>query len=160
MKLVIAAVGHLKRSPEKELFDEYMQRITKIGKQSGISRVDCVEVPESRANTGDERRRNEAMALTARISEKNTIVIFDENGVDMSSRTFAKKLNSIIETGTQCCTYIIGGPDGLDPYWKEEARDIVSFGKLTIPHRLVRILVAEQLYRACTILTNHPYHRD
>ena len=160
MKIIIAAVGHLKQSPEKEMFDKYIKQTAKLGKLIGIKQINCVEVPESRANNTDERKRNEAMALAARMPEKNTIVIFDENGVDMSSRIFAKRLSAMIDAGNQCCSYIIGGPDGLDPYWKEEAREIISFGKLTIPHKLARILVAEQIYRACTILNNHPYHRD
>lgn len=159
MRLIIAAIGRMKSGPEQDLIKRYIDRLTKGGKAIGITSVDVVELPESRGATQDQRKREEANALLERLSDAE-IIAFDERGKSPDSRSFANMLQQSLDGGTATVAFVIGGPDGLDPLIREKARLIVSFGKLTMPHQIVRVLVAEQIYRATTILTNHPYHRD
>ena len=88
------------------------------------------------------------------------VFCFDERGKSVSSRQFADAVGKVLDDGNPSLSLIIGGPDGLDPDLRARCDRVVSFGELTMPHQLVRILVLEQAYRAVTILTNHPYHRD
>lgn len=159
MRLTIAAIGRMKAGPEQDLIARYLDRIAKAGKPVGITSVDVVELPESRAAQTGQRKREETQALLDKLGDAK-IIAFDERGKTPDSRTFANHLQSQCDNGTTHLALIIGGPDGLDQSLREKAQQIVSFGKLTMPHQIVRILVAEQAYRAVTILTNHPYHRD
>ena len=160
MRLIIAAIGRMKNGPERELIDRYKDRISKSGKAVGISSFDIIEIAESREQSTDARKTEEAALLLSKLPENCTIVCFDERGKTPSSRKFATSLQSHLDTGCQACAFIIGGPDGLAESWRQSGREVISFGALTMPHQLVRVLVAEQIYRAITIMTGHPYHRD
>ena len=102
----------------------------------------------------------EAELLLSRLDEKGRILAFDERGKTPSSREFAGLMESALNGGIPSFAMLIGGPDGLEDRIREKADHVISFGKLTLPHQMVRIMVFEQLYRATTILTGHPYHRD
>ena len=160
MHLIIAAVGRMKKGPEQELADRYCDRVSKSGKAIGISQVKVIEIVESRASTSDARKGEEAENLLSRLPENCTIFAFDERGKSPDSRQFAKMVQGQLNQGANAVALIIGGPDGLAPSIRDRADKVLSFGAATFPHQLVRILVLEQAYRAVTILTNHPYHRD
>ncbi len=145
MKIQIIAVGHLKSGPEKELFDQYTKRLSYSLKVVEINNRQDQQIPAS--------------AYLKVLSEKDTIILLDETGENMTSRIFAQKLEAFSQIGKQI-SFIIGGADGIPEEIKRLGCFRISFGKLTWPHLLVRALLAEQLYRAQQIISNHPYHRD
>jgi 23S rRNA (pseudouridine1915-N3)-methyltransferase len=158
LRLSLLAVGRLKSGPERELVERYRQRIEGIGRPLGIAGLDMVELPESRARRDDDRRAEEAAALLDRVGA-GALIAFDERGRSPTSEAFAEQIRIWRDSGRPGISCVIGGPDGLDPRIRQRADLVVSFGALTIPHQIVRALVAEQLYRALTILSGHPYHR-
>jgi 23S rRNA (pseudouridine1915-N3)-methyltransferase len=123
-----------------------------------LSRLDITEIPESRGRRAPDRMREEATAVLARTGQ-GVLLVFDERGRSLSSEELALRIRGWREAGRPRLSCIVGGPDGLDRSVRDRADLVLSFGALTIPHALVRILVAEQLYRAVTILAGHPYHR-
>ena len=159
MRITITAVGRLKRAPEEELSRDYLGRISKLGRQVGITGVEVKEVPESAAGSAAQRKVDEARAIQAKQPERSVIIALDERGKAMNSSEFSKLIRGCLEDGTSDLSFVIGGPDGLDPALINDARQQVCFGAMTWQHRLVRVMLAEQIYRAVTILANHPYHR-
>ena len=160
MLVTLAAIGKMKKGPEQELAQRYQKRIQSSGKATGISALKVLEFSESRAASAGERKRMEARDITDRLSATPTIIAFDERRKTPTSRQFAQLVKKEADAGTSELALIIGGPDGLDEAFRNQAKHVISFGALTMPHQIVRILVLEQVYRAVTILTNHPYHRD
>ncbi len=158
MRLSLLAVGRLKSGPERELVERYRQRIEAIGRSLGLSGFDIVELPESRARRDDDRRSEEAAALLDRVGS-SVLIVFDERGRSPTSEAFAEKFRQWRDENRSGLACVIGGPDGLDPKLRQRADMVVSFGALTMPHQIVRALVAEQVYRALTIMAGHPYHR-
>lgn len=164
MRLLLLAVGRLKGGAERELAQRYVERAGQTGRAVGLHPFDVVEIPESRAGSAEARRREEAEAIRAKVPTDAAVTLFDERGKAVTSRDFAARIAAARDTGRGCAAFVIGGPDGLDPSLREsalrEGATVVSFGAMTLPHRLVRIVAAEQIYRATTILSGHPYHRD
>jgi len=160
VRLYLASVGRLKRGPEQELVARYRDRIEKSGKAIGLSSLQDVEISESRAANSEARKQEEAQILLDRVPDDSIIFCFDERGKTPSSRQFATSISAVLDGGHSSLSLMIGGPDGLHGDLRKRADRIISFGALTMPHQLVRVLVLEQVYRAVTILTNHPYHRD
>ena len=160
MQLILATIGRLKKGPEQELVARYGDRLASAGKAVGISQIKTIEIVESRAASASARKLAEAQSLISRLPDNCAIFAFDERGKSPSSRQFAKLVSNKLDNGTQALALIIGGPDGLDSSLTNQADSLLSFGSATFPHQLVRVLVLEQAYRAVTILTNHPYHRD
>ena len=158
MKLAIVAVGRLKDGPERELVERYEERARAVGRALGVPSLLIAEIPESRARRGPDRRSEEAAAILDKTAS-SVLVAFDERGKSLASEAFAQRLQGWRDEGTAAVSLVIGGPDGLDPRVRASADLVLSFGKLTLPHQLVRVLVVEQLYRALTILAGHPYHR-
>jgi 23S rRNA (pseudouridine1915-N3)-methyltransferase len=158
LRLSVLAVGRLKSGPERELVERYRQRIDSMGRGLGLAGLDMVELPESRARRDDDRRAEEASALLERAGS-SVLVVFDERGKSPSSEALAERIRRWRDEGRASLACIVGGPDGLDPGLRQRADLVVSFGALTMPHQIVRALVAEQLYRALTIIAGHPYHR-
>ncbi len=158
MKLSVIAVGRLKSGPERELVERYRERLDATGRAAGFTGLDLVEIPESRARRDADRRAEEAGAILARAGPA-AIVAFDERGRSPSSEAFAARIGGWRDEGRGATAFVVGGPDGLDESVRRRADLVVSFGALTLPHQIVRALVLEQLYRAATILTGHPYHR-
>jgi 23S rRNA (pseudouridine1915-N3)-methyltransferase len=157
VKLAVVAVGRLKAGPERELSERYRERIDALGRAHGFAPVQVAEIAESRARRGDHRRAEEAAAILEKAAS-DRLVVFDERGKSLTSEAFAARLAAWREEGGSL-TFVIGGPDGLDAPVRRRADLVLSFGALTLPHQLVRVLVLEQLYRALTILAGHPYHR-
>jgi len=158
LRLSVLAVGRLKSGPERELVERYRQRVDAMGRSLGMAGLDMVELPESRARREEDRRAEEAAALLDKAGAA-FIIAFDERGKSPSSESFADRIRQWRDEGCAGIACIIGGPDGLDPSILKKAKAVVSFGALTMPHQIVRALVAEQLYRALTIMAGHPYHR-
>jgi 23S rRNA (pseudouridine1915-N3)-methyltransferase len=158
VKLAVISVGRLKSGPERELAERYRERTEALGRSSGFSPVEIVELPESRARRDADRRAEEAHAILARAGA-GVLVAFDERGRSLTSEAFAKRLQEWRDNGTASANFAVGGADGLDHAVRAKAALVLSFGALTLPHQLVRVLVLEQLYRGLTILAGHPYHR-
>ena len=160
MQVRIISVGRLKSGPERELVSRYLDRFQKAGRAVGITNVESVELPESRAATESLRREQEADAIRRALGKTDAWLVLDERGKDQTSETFAKALRARIDQSTGQFALVIGGADGLSAELRSEANGTICFGKLTWPHQIVRILLCEQLYRAVTIMTGHPYHRS
>ena len=159
MKIAVHAVGRMKAGPEKELADRYFDRFAKSGPAIGLEFSGISELPESRAQGAAERRREESQKLQAQLAPGAVLLLLDERGKNMSSEAFAEKIAGFRDGGQRNLAIAIGGADGHDPSLQQAATLVLSFGALTWPHQLVRIMLAEQLYRAATILSGHPYHR-
>lgn len=159
MRIGLFAVGRLKAGPEKELASRYIDRFAKAGPAIGLEFSRVSEVNESRASSSDTRKREEAAQLEKALNEGAVLVLLDERGKALDSPAFANLLGRYRDQGKREMLLAIGGADGLDPQLYERADAVINLGSMTWPHQLVRILIAEQLYRAVTILSGHPYHR-
>lgn len=159
MRLIIAAVGRLKDDGERALVDRYVKRLS-AGRAAGFGPLTIDELPESRAATADLRKADEAARLIKAAGNANLIVALGEHGRGMTSEAFAGYLGTRRDDGTQTAAFLIGGPDGHGPQALESAHLKLALGPMTMPHGLARVVLVEQLYRAMTILTGHPYHRS
>jgi 23S rRNA (pseudouridine1915-N3)-methyltransferase len=159
MRLVVAAIGRLKEGAERELLARYATRFEPLAKRLGISPVTWLEFPESRAATVDKRCADEAAVLLNAARDAQYVIALDVAGKPLSSEAFAKTLATARDAGHKTSAILIGGPDGFAPDLLKSAHLRVSLGAVTLPHALARIVLAEQLYRAATILSGHPYHR-
>jgi 23S rRNA (pseudouridine1915-N3)-methyltransferase len=159
MRIEIHAVGRLKSGPERELADRYLDRLAKAGPAIGLEFAGVHETPESRARSADERRREEGARLAGRMAAGAALFLLDERGKNLGSEDFAGRIGALRDGGRKVLVLAIGGPDGHDPALASSAELMLSFGAMTWPHQLVRVMLAEQLYRAATILSGHPYHR-
>lgn len=153
------AVGRLKSGPERDLCERYATRLAQLGRSLGLDGPKLIEIPESQARRDADRKAEEAGAISAALAPGQRVIALDERGEAVDSPAFAARLDRYRQDGTSGVSLVIGGADGLDPVLRTRADLVMSFGKLTIPHQLVRVLVLEQLYRAGTILLGHPYHR-
>ena len=163
MRLAVIAVGRLKDGPERDLCERYRERGLALGRGIGLSGPDIVEIAEGRGRRPDERKREDAQAILAQFSaakaQPGLIIALDERGRQLGSEAFASRLATARDSGTGHASLIIGGADGLSEEIRDRADITLAFGALTIPHQIVRALVLEQLYRAMTIISGHPYHR-
>ena len=155
MRLHLCAVGRLRSGPERELFDDYTQRFDRTGRGLSLGPLSLHEV-EDKKNLG---MAAEAELLSRAIPSGALICTLDERGTVMSSPDFAAMLGKWRDGGRQDVAFVIGGADGIDPSLRARADASISFGKMVWPHMLVRVMVAEQLYRAASILAGLPYHR-
>ncbi|KQY36600.1 23S rRNA (pseudouridine(1915)-N(3))-methyltransferase RlmH [Rhizobium sp. Root483D2] len=159
MRVGLFAVGRLKAGPEKDLAARYLDRFAKAGPAIGLELSRIAEVPESRSSSSDTRKREEAALLEKSLPDASLLILLDERGKALDSEGFATLIGTFRDSGKRELTIAIGGADGLDPALHARADAVICLGKMTWPHQLVRILIAEQLYRAVTILSGHPYHR-
>ena len=159
MRIIVAAVGKLKRGPERDLAERYRERDVKSGRVLGIRSLDVVEIAESRAREASRRMIEESIALATVIPKDAATVLLDPRGDTVDSNLFARAVRSWNDSGRDA-VFVIGGPDGLAPNLSDRADLHLAFGSLTWPHQLVRVMLLEQIYRATTILAGHPYHRD
>ena len=160
MRVAIHAVGRLKAGPERELSSRYLDRFARVGPGLGLEFGGVSEHAEGRDADAGRRMADEADRLLSRIGPGDCLMLLDEGGRELTSRALARQLARERDDGTGQTIFAIGGPDGNDPRLAERARLVMAFGRQTWPHQLVRIMLAEQLYRAATILAGHPYHRD
>lgn len=154
MKLTILAVGRLARSPEVELVKLYVDRATAAGRALGLGPVEVVEVEARKPG-----KAAEADVLRPHLADAHVIAC-DERGSARASRDFAAEIARLRDQGVRRLVFMIGGADGLDPALVASANGKLAFGPQTWPHALARAMLAEQVYRAVTILAGGPYHRD
>jgi 23S rRNA (pseudouridine1915-N3)-methyltransferase len=159
MRLVVIAVGRLKRGPERELAEAYRKRVQAIGRALGIRDIEIVEIRESRAQDVERRRVEESIAIANIIPEKAIIVILDERGDNLDSAALAGLLQAWRAEDRPAVHFVVGAADGLAQSLQQRAKLKLAFGTATWPHQLVRIMLLEQLYRAASIIAGHPYHR-
>ncbi len=160
MRILLLAIGRLKAGPERELAARYMERAQSLSRSVGLTGIEWRESDESRARDVAGRRAAEAKAVLAHVPPGARLVLLDERGSSISSESFASDIGRARDGGARAYyCIVIGGPDGLDGALREQAALVLSFGAMTWPHQLARILAAEQIYRAMTILAGHPYHR-
>jgi 23S rRNA (pseudouridine1915-N3)-methyltransferase len=152
MRVTIAAVGRDRSGPTRELFDDYCRRC--------LWPVRLLEVPPRTTAPLERRLAEEAARLAGAVSRDAVLIALDETGRNLTSRALATKIAAWQRQGRAELAFLIGGPDGLDSALSQRADLVLALGRMTWPHRLVRVLLAEQLYRASTILAGHPYHRD
>ncbi len=154
MRIDILAVGRLKAGGgEQDFVARYLDRAAAGGRAIGLSGFKVAEIPDGKSAD------IEAAALLARLKRGSRRVVLDERGKTMPSEKFAEILGNWRDQGTPGTGFLIGGPDGHGAAARDGADLLLSFGAMTWPHQLVRAMLAEQLYRAVTILTGHPYHR-
>jgi 23S rRNA (pseudouridine1915-N3)-methyltransferase len=158
MRLMICAVGRLKAGPERDLVARYAERLNATARSLALGPLDIVEIDESRARRPEDRKAEEAEKLLAAAGGAQ-VVALDEKGASPDSEAFATRIAGWRDGGTPTLAFLIGGADGHGEAIKSRAILTLSFGKMTWPHQVVRILLAEQLYRASTIIAGHPYHR-
>jgi 23S rRNA (pseudouridine1915-N3)-methyltransferase len=159
VRIALICVGRLKAGPERELFERYFKRLGGMARTVGVSGVDLRELDESRARRPEDRREEEAAAIVAGVGPHDALVLLDERGPSPTSPDWAADIARERDAARDAYVVVIGGPDGLSPGLRARAHKVVSFGAMTWPHQLVRVMAGEQLYRALTILSGHPYHR-
>jgi 23S rRNA (pseudouridine1915-N3)-methyltransferase len=156
MRLIIAAVGRMRPGPEADLVRDYMARAAQGGRVLALGPCDLIEI--------DERKARDRAAQSARLLEAVPagahVIALDERGAMMTSPDFADGLARLRDAGTQDCAFLIGGADGHDAVLRARADRLLGFGPMVWPHMLVRAMLAEQLYRAVSILAGGPYHRE
>ncbi|MGF7158456.1 23S rRNA (pseudouridine1915-N3)-methyltransferase [Rhodoligotrophos appendicifer] len=159
MRVSIVAVGRLRGRAEQELFDEYRKRALAQGRSLGISSIDLRELPESSAQTVTLRKADEAQRILSALPSRATLIALDEGGEQVSSVELSGRVRAWLDGGVNDLGFAIGGPDGHGEEVLSKASLRVAFGRMTWPHGLTRVMLAEQIYRSVTILLNHPYHR-
>lgn len=159
MRLVILAVGHARGTPEGALTEDYVGRARALGKRLGFITVQAEEVPVSKLREAKARIAEEGERLASRVPAGAQAVFLDSRGKGMTSESFAEMLAAMRDAGARDLVFLIGGPDGLDPGPSVKSSRSLAFGQQTWPHLMVRAMLAEQIYRALTILSGHPYHR-
>lgn len=159
MRLAISAIGKLKDAEERAIVERYAKRLNGAGKTLGLGPLDIREYPESRAADVAERKRDEATRLLRDVGTGDVAIALEPTGESLTSEAFAKFLRKTRDSGAKSCIFLIGGPDGHGEAALSVAALKLSLGALTLPHGLARVVLAEQLYRAATILSGHPYHR-
>ena len=154
MKITLLTVGKLGRMAEAQLAQDYAARATAAGRALALGPVEIVEVEARKPG-----KAAEAEALRPHL-EGAHVIACDEHGKVRPSRAFAEHLARLRDDGTRRLVILIGGADGLDPSILAAAHETMAFGPQTWPHALARAMLAEQVYRAATILAGSPYHRD
>ena len=159
MKLSILAVGRLRNEPEALIIKRYEERLKGAGRALGLHPVEVRELPESKAASAPERKREEALRLLHAAGPDAYIVTLDEAGSSLGSVAFAGLIRQRRDGGTGVMAFLIGGPDGHGAEARTAAGLVLSLGSMTLPHGLARAVLIEQIYRTVTILSGHPYHR-
>lgn len=155
MRVTLCVVGRLRAGPERDLIDDYLTRFDRTGRALGLGPVDVREV-EDRKGGG---MAAEAVLLEKALPSGAAVIALDERGKVKTSPDFSQDLAKWRDDGRSDLTFVIGGADGIDPGLRAKCDASLSFGKMVWPHMLVRVMLAEQLYRAASILAGAPYHR-
>jgi 23S rRNA (pseudouridine1915-N3)-methyltransferase len=154
VKLSIVAIGRAGRGPEADLASDYALRAGRTGRGIGLGPCELIDVETKKPGPGPE-----GVALLAATTGARLIAC-DERGKTFSSRAFADLIRDIRDGGERHLAFVIGGADGLDEVVRDAASLTLAFGPQTWPHALARAMLAEQIYRATTLLAGTPYHRD
>ena len=164
MRIAIGAIGLLKRGPEADLVEDYLHRARALARPLGLKGPDLAEGDPGKSLSGPARMDAEADFLPRPVAPGDVVFMLDEHGSALTSRQLADTLQRLLDDGTPQAWFLIGGADGhgsaVRALVQQRRARKISFGPATWPHMLVRAMLAEQLYRAVTIMTGHPYHRD
>lgn len=152
MQITLAAIGRAKRSPTTDLFEQYCTRLAWP--------LNLKELEEKKPLPTEQLMAREAELLLDACKGADRLIALDERGKALSSPAFAQQIERWQLDGSSHIAFVIGGAAGLHPSVRKRADALISFGAMTWPHMLVRALLAEQLYRAHSILTHHPYHKE
>jgi 23S rRNA (pseudouridine1915-N3)-methyltransferase len=156
MKLHICAMGRLRKGPERTLIDDYVARFNRTGRALSLGPCEEHEVDERKAITP----AAQAPLLARAVPDGAYLVALDERGALLTSPDFARVLTDTRDRGLRDMAFVIGGADGLDPELRARADMVLSLSHMVWPHMLARVMLTEQIYRAATILSGSPYHRD
>ncbi len=156
MKLAIAAIGRIKSGPERELIDAYVKRAGAVGRTIALGPVEERELDSRHLKD----RAAQTAALVSAAPDGAAIFLLDERGEQVSSRDLAREIAALRDRAVPAAAFLIGGPDGHDPNRAPAGAKSIAFGRAVWPHKLARVMLAEQLYRACSVLAGAPYHRD
>jgi 23S rRNA (pseudouridine1915-N3)-methyltransferase len=156
MKIILRAGGVIRSGPEREMIDDYMQRAQGLARGTGFLSVEEQQVDLRSAKT----REAETKTLLGDIASGGKLIIFDERGKTPSSRQISKHFAAWRDDGISQLVLTIGGADGFEPSAIPPGTTRWAFGPQTWPHKMVRMMAAEQIYRALSILARTPYHRD
>ena len=159
MKLKVISIGQLKNNPILEIQKDYESRILNLSKSVGIKNLEIKELPISKKSSTKEKQKEEAKIISQDIKQDNLNVFLDGKGENINSVDISQIILKSSFDGKDL-VFFIGGPDGFDEKIIKVANKIISFGRVTWPHKLIRIMLLEQLYRGITIINNHPYHRN
>jgi 23S rRNA (pseudouridine1915-N3)-methyltransferase len=155
VKIIIAAVGRIKPGPERILLDDYLGRAGQAGRTLALGPFTVTEIDERKARG----RAAQSARLIEAIAPGAVAIALDERGKTLSSPDFARLLAGLRDRGAGETVFLIGGADGHDEALRAHAGRLISFGPMVWPHMLARVMLAEQLYRAVSILAGGPYHR-
>lgn len=156
MRLEIRAISRMKTGPERDLVDDYLARATALGRSLGLGPAQEREIDPRNLNGKDA----ETEALTSDLEPGALVLALDETGKDLRSQQFADLIAASRDDGVRQAVFLIGGADGHARDQLPAGARLVSFGKATWPHKLVRAMLAEQIYRAVSIIAGSPYHRE
>lgn len=159
MRLTLAAIGRLRGGPEQALIEDYAARISALGRGLKLTPFEIREFEAPKGLEGEKRQARESALLAAAASESAKRIVLDEKGENLTSEDFARRLARWRDDGEGEAVFMIGGADGHDRALVASADLVIAFGRATFPHMLVRAMLVEQIYRAMTILSGHPYHR-
>lgn len=160
MKIISRNIGRIHaKDPENILIQDYKKRIDSLGKSAGITGFEILEYEVKKNLPAEALKHEEATLLLRDSTSQDMVIALDERGKNISSIDFANILNNAQSDNIKRCFFLIGGAHGLSPDVRKRANHIISFGKMTVPHKIARILLTEQIYRAMTIIKNHPYHK-
>ena len=151
MKIIIVAHGKIKKGPEREIISDY---VTRFNKQFNNDFLTSLEILESNEFEGIYNTKVSQM-----LDGKETIVLLDKNGEHLDSEGFAKLLNTFSEKGINQIFFIVGGSEGFPKLLTSKARKVLALSKMVFPHKIARLILVEQLYRAKCIINRHPYHK-
>lgn len=156
VRLRFIVVGKDRRDPVVEVADQYLAR---IGHYFPAELVEVKEEPLKRHSAVERVKAEEAARLERALLPGEHVIALDERGREVTSVELAEKLGRLASAGTGSVALVIGGPSGLDPAFVQRAQERWALSRLTLPHRIARLVATEQIYRACTILRGEPYHK-
>ncbi len=160
MRIILGAIGRQKRGPLEGLFNHYTDLIRSAGLSVGVTSFTLIQIDDRKSPPGAKGRDWQAHKLVQAAPKTATLIALDEKGRAMSSRSFAENIADKRDQGVQDLMFLIGGPDGHGRAVRDGAAETISLGPATWPHLLIRVMMAEQIYRAVSILSGHPYHRE
>ena len=159
MKIKIVTVGKLKEKYLKDGIAEYSKRLSRFANLEMIELAD-EKTPDRASNSENQKILElEGTRILSKISDRDFVIVLAIEGKTLSSEEFSKKLEQAPINGFSTLTFVIGGSLGLSPQVKKRANLFLSFGRLTLPHQLMRLVLVEQIYRAFTIQQGSPYHK-
>lgn len=154
MKITIISIGKFENSSHKSVFETYVKRLKwKVELKE-------LELKNSKNLSSDELKKGEGELILKALKPSSKLIALDENGKQFKSRDFAKLISDFAVNGDSDLTFVIGGADGLSQEILKKSSLKISLSLMTFPHLMVRAILAEQIYRASTIIDGHPYHRD